>query len=117
MPFQRPSILIYKKFLITLFNFKSVKINHICKSQNIYLFLFYFFRRTSRHVIGRRNVNYGDSPATENNVDLHNKEFCVDVSVYQPVVWQEVIFFPLIGHMTPILFFNYVLGVKNTFLE
>ena len=26
----------------------------------------------------------------DNNVDLHNKEFCVDVSTYQPVVWQEV---------------------------
>ena len=22
-------------------------------------------------------------------IDLHNKEFCVDVSTYQPVVWQE----------------------------
>jgi hypothetical protein len=27
--------------------------------------------------------------AAENPVDLHNKEFCVDVSTYQPVVWVE----------------------------
>ena len=22
-------------------------------------------------------------------IDLHNKEFCVDVSTYQPVIWEE----------------------------
>ena len=25
----------------------------------------------------------------EGEIDLHNKEFCVDVSSYQPVVWEE----------------------------
>ena len=46
----------------------------------------------SQHLIDRRNVNYGntDTGAQENTVDLHNKEFCVDVSTYQPVVWEEV---------------------------
>ena len=29
-----------------------------------------------------------ESP-TDNSVDLHDKEFCVDVSTYQPVVWVE----------------------------
>ncbi|XP_023322204.1 uncharacterized protein LOC111696726 isoform X2 [Eurytemora carolleeae] len=29
------------------------------------------------------------APAAEEPVDLHNKEFCVDVSTYQPVVWVE----------------------------
>ena len=29
------------------------------------------------------------SAPAENPVDLHNKEFCVDVSTYQPVVWVE----------------------------
>merc|ERR1719422_582562 len=47
---------------------------------------------SSQHLIDRRNVNYGntDTGAQENTVDLHNKEFCVDVSTYQPVVWEEV---------------------------
>ena len=27
--------------------------------------------------------------AEDNEIDLHNKEFCVDVSSYQPVVWEE----------------------------
>ena len=33
-----------------------------------------------------------DAPAehADEEIDLHNKEFCVDVSTYQPVVWQEV---------------------------
>ena len=26
---------------------------------------------------------------TDSPIDLHNKEFCVDVSTYQPVVWEE----------------------------
>ena len=26
---------------------------------------------------------------TDGPIDLHNKEFCVDVSTYQPVVWEE----------------------------
>ena len=25
----------------------------------------------------------------DGEIDLHNKEFCVDVSSYQPVVWEE----------------------------
>ena len=29
------------------------------------------------------------SHSTNDDVDLHNKEFCVDVSIYQPVVWVE----------------------------
>ena len=34
--------------------------------------------------------SYGSPSApAENPVDLHNKEFCVDVSTYQPVVWVE----------------------------
>merc|ERR1719228_1186244 len=32
--------------------------------------------------------SYGAPPPQE-HVDLHNKEFCVDVSTYQPVVWVE----------------------------
>ena len=36
------------------------------------------------------STSYGSSAApAENPVDLHNKEFCVDVSTYQPVVWVE----------------------------
>ena len=39
----------------------------------------------------------GYSPGSESDsavdidspIDLHNKEFCVDVSTYQPVVWEE----------------------------
>ena len=41
---------------------------------------------------GSRDANqaYGaPAPAEEEKVDLHNKEFCVDVSTYQPVVWVE----------------------------
>merc|ERR1712117_870684 len=30
-----------------------------------------------------------DSPSEDGEIDLHNKEFCVDVSTYQPVVWVE----------------------------
>ena len=34
--------------------------------------------------------SYGSpGAAAEDSVDLHNKEFCVDVSTYQPVVWVE----------------------------
>merc|ERR1719323_2409744 len=43
----------------------------------------------SQHWIERRTANY-NSDNNNDNVDLHNKEFCVDVSTYQPVVWQEV---------------------------
>merc|ERR1712168_89425 len=32
---------------------------------------------------------YGSPAANSDAVDLHNKEFCVDVSTYQPVVWVE----------------------------
>ena len=49
-----------------------------------------------QHLINRRKANYPTSdpaipiPQTEGEaVDLHNKEFCVDVSTYQPVVWVE----------------------------
>merc|ERR1719412_2830051 len=44
---------------------------------------------------GSRNTNfanqnsYGGPPEPSEPVDLHNKEFCVDVSAYQPVVWAE----------------------------
>ena len=41
----------------------------------------------------RRNLDAYGSPAPSTpdaeGVDLHNKEFCVDVSTYQPVVWVE----------------------------
>ena len=43
----------------------------------------------SQHLIERRTANYG-APESDKNVDLHNKEFCVDVSTYLPVEWQEV---------------------------
>ena len=32
---------------------------------------------------------YSPLPPKDNAVDLHNKEFCVDVSTYQPVLWVE----------------------------
>ena len=32
---------------------------------------------------------YSPPPAKKETVDLHNKEFCVDVSAYQPVQWEE----------------------------
>ena len=36
------------------------------------------------------STSYGSpGAAAEDSVDLHNKEFCVDVSTYQPVVWEE----------------------------
>jgi len=54
------------------------------------------------HSINRRNSGYGAPSApepqasygaaetqAEETIDLHNKEFCVDVSTYQPVVWVE----------------------------
>ena len=42
-------------------------------------------------MIARRTANYGAPGASDSNaVDLHNKEFCVDVSTYLPVEWQEV---------------------------
>ena len=45
----------------------------------------------SQHLINRRTANYGqDTAGPDNTVDLHNKEFCVDVSTYEPVVWKEV---------------------------
>ena len=45
----------------------------------------------SQHLINRRTASYSqDTPGGEDSVDLHNKEFCVDVSTYEPVVWQEV---------------------------
>ena len=30
-----------------------------------------------------------DVTEDEGDIDLHNKEFCVDVSSYEPVRWQE----------------------------
>ena len=46
----------------------------------------------SQHLINRRTASYPQEAAgsQEATVDLHTKEFCVDVSTYQPVVWQEV---------------------------
>lgn len=46
----------------------------------------------SQHLINRRTASYSQDTLEggEGNVDLHNKEFCVDVSTYEPVVWQEV---------------------------
>ena len=38
------------------------------------------------------NQNSYDAPGPvepSEPIDLHNKEFCVDVSTYQPVVWEE----------------------------
>ena len=46
----------------------------------------------SPHHIVKRNADQHPSypsPPAENSVDLHNKEFCVDISTYQPVVWVE----------------------------
>merc|ERR1719245_2936595 len=38
----------------------------------------------------KRNLDaYGSPSPNAEGVDLHNKEFCVDVSTYQPVVWVE----------------------------
>ena len=34
-------------------------------------------------------ASYGAPAPASDVVDLHNKEFCVDVSSYQPVVWVE----------------------------
>eukprot|EP00090_Calanus_glacialis_P018919 TRINITY_DN2922_c0_g1_i1.p1 TRINITY_DN2922_c0_g1~~TRINITY_DN2922_c0_g1_i1.p1 ORF type:complete len:340 (-),score=58.63 TRINITY_DN2922_c0_g1_i1:150-1142(-) len=48
-----------------------------------------------QHLINRRNSGYPvvderqEEAAAQNTIDLHNKEFCVDVSTYQPVVWVE----------------------------
>ena len=46
----------------------------------------------SQHLINRRTASYPQeaSSGAEATVDLNTKEFCVDVSTYQPVVWQEV---------------------------
>ena len=44
----------------------------------------------SQHLINRRTASYPEAAGAEATVDLHTKEFCVDVSTYQPVVWQEV---------------------------
>ena len=45
----------------------------------------------SQHLINRRTASYPqEAGGGEATVDLHTKEFCVDVSTYQPVVWQEV---------------------------
>merc|ERR1712029_683425 len=45
----------------------------------------------SQHLIERRTANYGAPSSPDSNaVDLHNKEFCVDVSTYLPVEWKEV---------------------------
>ena len=44
----------------------------------------------SQHLINRRTASYPEAGGAEATVDLHTKEFCVDVSTYQPVVWQEV---------------------------
>ena len=36
------------------------------------------------------STSYGSLGAVaDDSVDLHNKEFCVDISTYQPVVWVE----------------------------
>ena len=46
----------------------------------------------SPHQIVKRSADQHPSypsPPAENSVDLHNKEFCVDISTYQPVVWVE----------------------------
>merc|ERR550534_398264 len=49
----------------------------------------------AQHLINRRNSGYPaaderqEGAPAQNTVDLHNKEFCVDVSTYQPVVWVE----------------------------
>ena len=41
----------------------------------------------SQHLINRRTASYPQeaSSGAEATVDLHTKEFCVDVSTYQPV--------------------------------
>ena len=47
---------------------------------------------TIEHLIERRRAQqagYGAAAPASETVDLHNKEFCVDVSTYQPVVWVE----------------------------
>ena len=46
----------------------------------------------SPHQIVKRSADQHPSypsPLAENSVDLHNKEFCVDISTYQPVIWVE----------------------------
>jgi len=52
--------------------------------------------KKEQHPIIRRDSHssasqYGAPASTEEStgIDLHNKEFCVDVSTYQPVVWVE----------------------------
>jgi len=43
-----------------------------------------------RKLQGKRNADQSGYGAPDQGVvDLHNKEFCVDVSTYQPVVWVE----------------------------
>ena len=71
---------------------------HACKLSQIFQLEFFFSRSkelqskpASQHLIERRTANYGAPSASDSNaVDLHNKEFCVDVSTYLPVEWQEV---------------------------
>ena len=45
----------------------------------------------NKHQISRRRAdgNGAYSAPADDSIDLHNKEFCVDVSTYQPVVWVE----------------------------
>jgi len=60
------------------------------------------FRKSDHQVTRRKANSYNeqplvadsvdlrqDDPTQEEIIDLHNKEFCVDVSIYEPVVWVE----------------------------
>ena len=78
--------------------FREKGLMHACKLSQIFQLRFFFSRSkelqskpASQHLIERRTANYGAPSASDSNaVDLHNKEFCVDVSTYLPVEWQEV---------------------------
>ena len=50
-----------------------------------------FASKRNTHSLTRQGKSYEDTPAPEDpkSVDLHNGEFCVDVSAYGPVIYDK----------------------------
>ena len=79
-----PSVDLLSRTMSHLLTLLILNMIIFCKSDNRWIPI-----ESQRNVRTRKDVTYSNAgeSVTSDTVDLHHKDFCVDVSTYEPVVW------------------------------